>query len=517
MKQELRMFRPAGERRKRHTAHEMNVRTAHEMEDKMSGPKISVYSLTGRAREIVLEQFRCEQNSLVCASQIRKMLSELSDMNSELDGALEILQLSQSRLGGQDDLIREAESLRSGSDEELGGIKADFEAHIPKMSAKYVITEEALTEKKQELETLKDIRKRLKDFQKEVRKAAESGREVRETGQQEIRKSISKDLGGILSFEEIETAGAMGSTSQEEAARTLKARAAEQLQNMLKEDLPEDLKTEARHALEALERLSRLPNLQNFESVTLRRLTGKAQELRRARAREQAEYEALLERYEPLREMLLSGEATSRDGMEKAEGICSVPGMSEGAFTPETPPADRSRKLEEIIAKMEAELVHRQEQSYIATCVDEVMAEMGYDLIGSRDVKKRSGKRFKNELYRFGEGTAVNVTYSPEGQIAMEVGGLAHEDRIPDEEETDLLTGEMEHFCGEFAVFEQKMKERGVIVGNRVSLLPPSPAYASIINVDDYARQDNGPVTELRAQSRRKRRRKTAQGKAEHM
>jgi hypothetical protein len=39
----------------------------------MSGPKISVYSLTGRARTIVVGQMRCEQQSLgLCMRKRRK-------------------------------------------------------------------------------------------------------------------------------------------------------------------------------------------------------------------------------------------------------------------------------------------------------------------------------------------------------------------------------------------------------------------------------------------------------------
>lgn len=43
----------------------------------MSGPKISVYSLTGRAREIVNGQIRCEQESVICASTIESILKSV--------------------------------------------------------------------------------------------------------------------------------------------------------------------------------------------------------------------------------------------------------------------------------------------------------------------------------------------------------------------------------------------------------------------------------------------------------
>lgn len=89
------------------------------------------------------------------------------------------------------------------------------------------------------------------------------------------------------------------------------------------------------------------------------------------------------------------------------------------------------------------------------------MQDMGYDLIGTRDVKKRSGKQFRSELFTFREGTAINVTYSPDGQIAMELGGLSRQDYLPSPEETVSLTGDMETFCGEFAEFEKRLYEKG--------------------------------------------------------
>ena len=50
----------------------------------MSGPKISVYSLNGWAREVVMGQMRCEQEALVCAEQIRTMLKNVSGAKSDI-------------------------------------------------------------------------------------------------------------------------------------------------------------------------------------------------------------------------------------------------------------------------------------------------------------------------------------------------------------------------------------------------------------------------------------------------
>ncbi|MCQ2433083.1 MAG: hypothetical protein MJ175_10825, partial [Clostridia bacterium] len=116
----------------------------------------------------------------------------------------------------------------------------------------------------------------------------------------------------------------------------------------------------------------------------------------------------------------------------------------------------------------------------------------------------KSGKRFRNELYTFNEGTAVNVTFSSDGQIAMELGGISHEDRIPTDEETEVLTEDMQSFCAEFADFERRLKAKGVVVGSRIALSPPTAEHAAIINVDDYEIKNQDRVTEMTTKERRK-------------
>ena len=133
------------------------------------------------------------------------------------------------------------------------------------------------------------------------------------------------------------------------------------------------------------------------------------------------------------------------------------------------------------------------------------MADMGYDLIGTRKVQKKSGKHYRNELFTFNEGTAVNVTFAPDGQISMELGGLAREDRIPTAEETEVLTRDMESFCDEFDEFERRMLEKGVVVGNRIALSPPAAEYAGIINVNDYEIDASTQISVMDAKEKRRR------------
>lgn len=129
---------------------------------------------------------------------------------------------------------------------------------------------------------------------------------------------------------------------------------------------------------------------------------------------------------------------------------------------------------------------HRDEQAYVSRCVDEAMQEMGYTVVGNREIVRRNGKRFRNELYLFDEGTAVNVTYSSDGQITMELGGISTDDRLPTEAESSSLVSDMRSFCDDYYEIERQLRKKGIVT-KRISILPPEEQYAQIINVSDYS------------------------------
>ena len=143
-------------------------------------------------------------------------------------------------------------------------------------------------------------------------------------------------------------------------------------------------------------------------------------------------------------------------------------------------------KIRAEIARLQAKIADNDEQSYIHRCIDEVMTEMGYDVIGMRDVTKRSGKHFTNKLFSYADGTAVNVTMTDDGQIAMELCGLDDSDRLPDASEAETLCKQMNSFCDDFSDFERRLAEKGIVLSQRIKRLPPDAEYAQILNVNDY-------------------------------
>ena len=138
------------------------------------------------------------------------------------------------------------------------------------------------------------------------------------------------------------------------------------------------------------------------------------------------------------------------------------------------------------ISRLQAKIADDDEQSYIHHCIGEVMTEMGYDVIGMRDVTKRSGKHFTNKLFSYADGTAVNVTMTDDGQIAMELCGLDDNDRIPHVGEAEVLCRQMNSFCEDFNDLERRLAKKGVVLSKRIKRLPPNAEYSQILNVNDY-------------------------------
>ena len=157
---------------------------------------------------------------------------------------------------------------------------------------------------------------------------------------------------------------------------------------------------------------------------------------------------------------------------------------------------DSLNSLRHEVAELESQSAEIEEQQYISESLDQVMRDMGYNVVGSREVVKKSGRKFRNELYHFSEGSVVNVTYAANGQISMELGGVDTCDREPSEEESSVLCDEMVEFCDEFPEIERRLKEKGVVLMNRISMLPPAEEYAQIINVSDFYMTDKVDVLE---------------------
>lgn len=187
----------------------------------------------------------------------------------------------------------------------------------------------------------------------------------------------------------------------------------------------------------------------------------------------------------------------------KYETLCDMNGTEQRAAVPFDCTA--IAKLKDQIELEESRAEKQAQKAYIQQSLGEVMEEMGYDVIGQRDVQKRNGAHFRNELYQCGEDTAIDVTYADNGQISLELGKTDKEDRLPTPAECSQLENQMLIFCDRFKEMEARLSDKGVIVGNRIALAPPSADYAQIINLEDYhlkARQGSKKTRAVKPKTR---------------
>lgn len=143
-------------------------------------------------------------------------------------------------------------------------------------------------------------------------------------------------------------------------------------------------------------------------------------------------------------------------------------------------------EIQQEIERLKTSIIETDEKAYIETCLNDIMRDMGYNVVGYRDVSKKNGRHFHNQLYAYADGTAINVTTDDKGQIAMELCGVDNIDRVPEHDEAEQLTRYMESFCDDFSKIERRLMVKGIVVENRFNKLPPKAEYAQIINVSEF-------------------------------
>lgn len=190
-----------------------------------------------------------------------------------------------------------------------------------------------------------------------------------------------------------------------------------------------------------------------------------------------------------------------REALSQYEMLCQLTGNQKPAMIPFGTGA--LEQLQKEIQKEKNCLLQQKEERYIQDTVEQTMEDMGYSVLGNRQVFKRSGQQVKHELYQYGEDTGIDVTYGENGQIAIELGKLDHCDRLPSAEECQYLENQMVSFCGDFKTLEARLQDKGIFIGKRVLLAPPSADFAQIINQTEYKGTEQNQAAEKRQQQKK--------------
>lgn len=417
----------------------------------MSGPKITIYLLTPEQRAAIIENILRQQEILI---KHEELLTKAAEMKQRITAAVKqaencrFIADESSRHLEDGSLIEKLNQIDSASKDLLGSLDT---------------IKNSLTNDKIE-SVLNDVRLKFQSTAKAVEQLTNTSVSIEE----DLSVALNKQASGLFSC--TESASDADTVSREHAKTVLSL-----LSEYTAVDyLPSSLKRQAAALVTRFNTADNTCSLDNMIAIEALPLIKKCNTFTTLWEDIGSEYQKLYCRYEVLLEETHS--------QQDAELI---------AFSPDAIP-----KLKTAIALLEEQQQKAAEQAYIAETLADVMTDMGYSMWGHRDVTKRSGTHFHSELFKYDTDTAVNVTYATDGQITMELGKVDKADRLPSHDEEGQLEQKMVTFCHDFSEIESELKKRGICIGNRIALSPPSAAYAQIINIDDYSNTDTASTTQ---------------------
>ena len=403
----------------------------------MSGPKSARYTLTPEQRRILAEARERERKTIRELDKLQQYRVELASLKERLGAATTSIDMLVDRVGDGNEV---QQSIRNSI------------TQIEK-----IIQESAGLSKQSGLENLQVFNSKVKTVEETARKIVaqyeSQSNEIKDVLSKNIEDSITDGM-SIRIDDEI--------VNPQSHLESQKAKIKDVLHEIQSSNVSSDLQREGIIILERAQGITDDSFIDNYYAMTV------LPYIKRCKA-----YEEQIKAYGEEFDELVS----------KHRYYSEYLGMPVFSFTFSM---DTLNSLRLEVAELESQSAKIEEQQYISESLDQVMRDMGYNVVGSREVVKKSGRKFRNELYYFSEGSVVNVTYAANGQISMELGGVDTCDREPSEEESSVLCDEMVEFCDEFPEIERRLKEKGVVLMNRISMLPPTEEYAQIINVSDF-------------------------------
>lgn len=413
----------------------------------MSGPKSARYTLTPEQRRILAEARERERKTKRELDKLQQHRGELATLKERLSTATTSIDMLVDRIGDGNEVQRSIQNSIS--------------------QIETIIQESAGLSKQRGLEKLQVFNSKVKTVEEVARKIVAQY----ESQSNEINAVLSKNI------EDSITDGMLIRIDDEivnpqSYLENQIAKIKDTLHEIQSSNVSSDLQKEGIIILERAQRITDDSFIDNYYAMTV------LPYIKRCKA-----YEEQIKEYGEEFDELAS----------KHRYYSEYLGMPVISFTFSM---DSLNSLRREVAELESQSAKIEEQQYISESLNQVMRDMGYNVVGSREVVKKSGRKFRNELYHFSEGSVVNVTYAANGQISMELGGVDTCDIEPSEEESSILCDEMVEFCDEFPEIERRLKEKGVVLMNRISMLPPAEEYTQIINVSDFNMTEKVDVLE---------------------
>ena len=403
----------------------------------MSGPKSARYTLTPEQRRILAEARERERKTKRELDKLQQYRGELASLKEKLVAATTSIDMLVDRVG------------------EGNEVQQSISKSI--IQIEKIIQESAGLSKQSRLESLQSFNTKAKTVEEHARKIVaqyeNKSNEINAVLSKNIEDSITNGMSVSIDDEIVKPQSHLESQ---------KVKIKDVLHEIQSSNVSSDLQREGVIILDRVQGITDDSFIDNYYAMTVL---------------------PYIKRYKAYKEQIKEYGEEFDELVSKHRYYSEYLGMPVISFTFSM---DTLNSLRHEVAELESQSAKIEEQQYISESLDQVMRDMGYNVVGSREVVKKSGRKFRNELYHFSEGSVVNVTYAANGQISMELGGVDTCDREPSEEESSVLCDEMVEFCDEFSEIERRLKEKGVVLMNSISMLPPAEEYAQIINVSDF-------------------------------
>lgn len=152
-------------------------------------------------------------------------------------------------------------------------------------------------------------------------------------------------------------------------------------------------------------------------------------------------------------------------------------------------------ELQKEIAEMLVEAQNQKVGEYVAECIDKVMQELGYSIVGSEVL---SAQKMTKQHFDYSPNSAITVASSENGAMMLEVVGKKNDDGTNGS--TAAVKSDMERFCPDFQKVKEGLQQYGVSLADK-RLCPPDEKYVRFVDVKKTVSTDR----RITARNRKKR------------
>lgn len=327
----------------------------------MSGPKSARYTLTPEQRRILAEARERERKTKRELDKLQQHRGELATLKERLSTATTSIDMLVDRIGDGNEVQRSIQNSIS--------------------QIETIIQESAGLSKQRGLEKLQVFNSKVKTVEEVARKIVAQY----ESQSNEINAVLSKNI------EDSITDGMLIRIDDEivnpqSYLESQIAKIKDTLHEIQSSNVSSDLQKEGIIILERAQRITDDSFIDNYYAMTV------LPYIKRCKA-----YEEQIKEYGEEFDELAS----------KHRYYSEYLGMPVISFTFSM---DSLNSLRREVAELESQSAKIEEQQYISESLNQVMRDMGYNVVGSREVVKKSGRKFRNELYHFSEGSVVNLS-----------------------------------------------------------------------------------------------------------